>query len=711
MEPENKPLLEEGKNCWRIARTGRFAFLVDAEAYYRAFVQAVRQARHTVFISAWDIDSRVRLIRDESEEADVRLGPLLNEVASRRKDLHIYILDWDFAVIYALERELFPVYKFDRKLHKRVHFCLDGQHPVGGSHHKKIVVVDDTLAFVGGMDLAKGRWDTSEHRGQDPRRKDPSGKIYPPSHDVQVMVEGEVATHLAAFFRERWEMLTGDAVMSARGKSDPWPYLITPDLQDISVAISRTIPEENVREVENLYLDSIAAARHSIYVENQYLTSVKIGTALEKRLQEKDGPEVVLVLPKQCSGWLEESTMGGLRDRLLSRLRQADRFNRLGVYYPTVPGLGDAAMNVHAKLMVVDDRLVRIGSSNLNNRSMGVDSECDLAVEGTGDVRVREGIESFRNRLLGEHLGCSPEGVAKAISSEGSLLTAVESLRKEGRSLVPLPPGDPGLINSFFEDTPEFDPDEPIDPDALLEELLPAAEPGSVKTKVVRFVLVLLAMAGLAAAWRWTPLGDWITPERISGIAEYLRGNSLTPVIVISIFVLASLAMIPVTLLIFAVALIFSPWIALSYSMAGCLLGGIISYGLGHALGRGTISRLAGSRINRVSRRLAKHGVITMTAIRLVPIAPFTVVNMVAGASHIRLQDFVLGTFVGTIPGITAITIFEHQLEAAIRDPGFRSVAVLTALVAAFLVVGFLIRRWLGNNSKGEEEADREINA
>ena len=145
--------------------------------------------------------------------------------------------------------------------------------------------------------------------------------------------------------------------------------------------------------------------------------------------------------------------------------------------------------------------------------------------------------------------------------------------------------------------------------------------------------------------------------------------------------------------------------------MAGCLLGGIISYWLGHALGRSTLSRLAGSRINRVSRRLAKHGVVTMTAVRLVPIAPFSVVNMVAGASHIRLQDFVLGTFLGTIPGITAITVFEHQLEAAIRDPGLRSVAVLAAVVVAFLIIGVLVRRWLGNNSKAGKKAARESNA
>jgi uncharacterized membrane protein YdjX (TVP38/TMEM64 family) len=511
------------------------------------------------------------------------------------------------------------------------------------------------------------------------------------------MVDGELAARLGKLFRDRWQLLTGESLAPTPAGSDPWPQHLTPDLKDVGAAISRTDPGSEIREVERLYLDSIQAARRSIYVENQYLTSARVGAALEERLKEREGPEVVLVLPKHCSGWLEESSMGTLRARLLARLRRADRFSRLGVYYPTVPGLGDTAMNVHAKVMVVDDRLVRVGSSNLNNRSMGVDSECDVAVDGIGDKRIREEIEHFRNRLLGEHLGCSPEEVAKAISSEGSLLSAVESLRNEGRSLLPLPPGDSGVIDGLFDDTPQFDPDESIDPDALLEEFLPAAEPGSVKSRVIRFVLILLAMAGLAAAWRWTPLGEWISPERVSGMADYLRGNSMAPVIVIPVFVLASLAMIPVTLLIFAMALVFTPWMALSFSMAGCLLGGVISYGIGQVLGRGTLSRLAGSRINRVSRRLAKHGVITMTAVRLVPIAPYSVVNMVAGASHIRLQDFLLGTFLGTAPGITAITLFEHQLEAVIREPGIKSLAVLAAVVAAFVTAGLVVRRWLGN--------------
>lgn len=101
--------------------------------------------------------------------------------------------------------------------------------------------------------------------------------------------------------------------------------------------------------------------------------------------------------------------MGVLRARLLQRLRTADRFGRLHVYAPVVPGLGEAHLHVHAKVLIVDDRLVRVGSANLNNRSMGLDTECDLMIEAGSDTQTQKAIAHFRNRLVGEHLGVPPK--------------------------------------------------------------------------------------------------------------------------------------------------------------------------------------------------------------------------------------------------------------------------------------------------------------
>jgi phospholipase D1/2 len=208
------------------------------------------------------------------------------------------------------------------------------------------------------------------------------------------------------------------------------------------VAIARTLPGlapgREVREVEALNLAAIAAARHTIYLENQYLASRPLATALAARLREPEGPDIVIVLPRRSESRLERQSMDTARHDLLHLLWAADEHRRLGVYWPTAAG--GAPIYVHSKILVIDDRLLRIGSSNLNNRSMGFDSECDTAIEADptdrGHSERRRVIIAIRNRLVGEHLDASEEDVARAVCSHGSFLAAVRSLRGPGRTLA-----------------------------------------------------------------------------------------------------------------------------------------------------------------------------------------------------------------------------------------------------------------------------------
>ncbi|NIQ95097.1 MAG: hypothetical protein GWO11_05185, partial [Desulfuromonadales bacterium] len=372
-----------GRNCWRRCDAERVHFLIDGEAYFSALADVLEKAEKSVYIVGWDIDSRIRLRRG-SDDAKETLRDILNRIAGEQPDLEIHMLNWDFAMLYALEREPLPLVKLGWQTHSRVHFQMDDRHPVGASHHQKIVVVDDRIAFVGGFDLARCRWDTSEHAPDEPRRCDDE-VAYTPFHDVQMMVEGPVAEALGELARRRWRVATGEELPAPRRRDDDiWPPSRPADLKQTKVAILRTEPayegSEAIQEVKEFYLEAIATARHCIYIENQYLTSHAIGAALEERLKEADGPDVVIVLPKNCAGWLEENTMGLLRNRILQRLQQADRSDRLGVYYPSRDDLAEDMINVHSKLLIVDNSLVRIGSSNLNNRSMGFDTECDLAI-------------------------------------------------------------------------------------------------------------------------------------------------------------------------------------------------------------------------------------------------------------------------------------------------------------------------------------------
>ncbi|HSF34411.1 MAG TPA: VTT domain-containing protein [Candidatus Tectomicrobia bacterium] len=692
-------LFIEGRNCWRTARAQRLAFLVDSAAYFAAFAAAAEHAQESIFIVGWDVDSRARLVPDGVwKQQPSELGAFLKGLASRRRGLQVYVLEWDFAVIFALERESLAMRRRRWQTHRRVQFRMDGAHPAGASHHQKLAVVDDAIAFVGGIDLTIRRWDSAEHRAQDPRRVDPAGISYPPIHDVQVAVDGEAARALGHLVRERWRRATGGRIRPSQGgKSDLWPSGLTPDLEQVSVAIARTEPAYNgnseVREVEALYLDAIAAAQRCIYMESQYFTSAVIGDALADRLREANGPEIVLVLPHKASGWLEQSTMDVLRARLLRRLCAADQYGHLRVYCPVVPDLDGACLNVHAKVLIVDERLVRIGSSNISNRSMGLDTECDVAVESAGAAIIESAIARFRDRLLGEHLGVSAREVAATLDAKQSLIATVEGLHRTGRTLEPLRVEVPVWRDQLIPDSTILDPERALVPGELFEECSVGKGRQSGGYALLRSGIALLILVGLVMAWRWTPLGDWFHVDMLVESATSLRGDPIAPLVVISGYVVGSTVLIPVTVLITATTLAFGPLLGFTYSLLGCLVSATLTYGLGYLLGHDIVRSLASAQLGGLSSRLAQHGLLAILIVRIVPVAPFVVLNVIAGASHIRLRDFVLGTFLGMLPGLLVMTMFGHQLDDVIRNPTLGTFLVLVGLAALIVLLTVWVRR------------------
>jgi phosphatidylserine/phosphatidylglycerophosphate/cardiolipin synthase-like enzyme len=220
-----------------------------------------------------------------------------------------------------------------------------------------------------------------------------------------------------------------------------------------------------VTEVATLNVAALAAARRSVYIEAQYLAAAPIADRLALLLERADGPEIVLVVWHQATGWLERFAMGSNRDRLLRRLAAADRHGRLRAYWLRVPGESGPEINLHAKLMIVDDVFLRIGSSNLNNRSLGYDTECDLAIEGA-DEATRSRIAEARNRLLAEHLVRPPDEVARAVAEAG-LIAAIERLNHGGGRFQPYRIEPDAGPKEPFPGTGLLDPAEPLDLDYL----------------------------------------------------------------------------------------------------------------------------------------------------------------------------------------------------------------------------------------------------
>jgi uncharacterized membrane protein YdjX (TVP38/TMEM64 family) len=200
---------------------------------------------------------------------------------------------------------------------------------------------------------------------------------------------------------------------------------------------------------------------------------------------------------------------------------------------------------------------------------------------------------------------------------------------------------------------------------------------------------------GLAAAWRWTPLRDWLNLETITGWTSRVSEYPAAPFFIIATYLVGGLILVPVTLIIAATALSLEPLPSFIYSLLGCVLSAMLTYAIGRIMGRETVRRLAGPRLNRLNRRLVRRGLITIITLRAVPVAPFSIINMVAGAFHIRLRDLILGTLIGTFPGILAITIFTGSLQNAIRYPGIKSLAALGGLALIIAAIALWFRRWL----------------
>ncbi len=506
-------IFEEGRNCRRVADAGRVAFVVDGDDYFKVFMAAAERARQSIVVVAWDFNSNCCLdVECDSKDPRAKVGEYLNDLARRRRGLHIYVLDWDFPMIYAKDREA-PLklrLGWGWKPHHRVHLEFDNTHPPGGSHHQKIVVIDDAIAFCGGLDLTCQRWDTPAHAPDDPHRV-VADQPYPPFHDLMIGVDGEAARELGRIVRERWRASTGKEIPPVPAGEDPWPPTLDPSVTNLPVAIAVTAPEsephKGTREVEALYLDMIARAKRYIYIENQYFTAHKIGEALEARLREPGGPEIVVVTRLLSHGWLEEYTMGVLRSKMVERLRAADSERRFHVYYPEMPCLAEGTcIDVHSKMMAVDDEWMRIGSANINNRSMGVDTECDLAIEAGGRADIASAIRKFRDRLLAEHLGVTQEEIERETAARSSIAGAVEALRRPGRTLKRLEVEHYSDVTlSLAEMT---DPEQAVGLDKLKALFSFGAEFHSVP-RPVRKVLPFAVLAGtLVLLWRFTSLRE-----------------------------------------------------------------------------------------------------------------------------------------------------------------------------------------------------------
>jgi phospholipase D1/2 len=691
-------VLRPGSNVWRRETASRATMLVDAAAYFGALRQALRNARHSVIITGWDIDSRTPLVGPDGKTGDdlpITFGAFLTELVHRRPQLSIKLLLWDYySAVYSLERELMPGLALQWNTPRQIELCLDDVLPIGASHHQKIVVIDDAVAFSGGLDITIRRWDNEKHELHNALRVDPAGKSYPPFHDVQMMVDGAAAAALGQLVRGRWyrvthELLTPAPQFYREGDCDPWPVTVRPEFSgDVSVGIARTEPrygpEPEVREIEALFHDMIDAAERILYIENQFLTCMALARRLVERLKQKRDLEVLIVAPKTHHTWLEQQSMLAGRIRFIQLIEDAGVQDRVRFAYPCLRNDGsvkdrDAEVMVHSKVMAVDDRLLRVGSANLCNRSIAVDTECDLVVEAsTPDQRAA--VARARNRLIAEHCGATVEEVETLLEQTGLLFATLDALRDREHQLCPIHDDMPGgfdLIGAMA------DPIRPLETDRYLPDPNNEPVPQRRISSLLVIGLCVVAVIVLVLAWRYTPLAEWASPTRLSAAFRSVAQSPLSFPIVVGIFVVAGFIAFPVTLLIAATAITFGTWEGLSVALTGSMASALATYGAGRWLGADLLRRVMGPRINRVARKVKSNGILAVTTMRVMPTAPFMLVNLVAGATRIRLLDYTIGTFLGLAPGIVIMSVLGGRLLEMMTRPSLLDIA----LIAGFLLL------------------------
>ncbi|WP_245163181.1 VTT domain-containing protein [Bradyrhizobium vignae] len=672
-----------GDTVWRRCEAQRVAVLNDAAVYFAALRQALLEAQDLVYIIGWDIHSETRLVGASGRADDglpEQLGAFLRALVHRRPTLRIDILVWDFVSFYASEREWNSAAKFTAETYGRVRFHLDATLPFGSAQHQKIVCIDGSLAFVGGLDLTIRRWDTSEHRAVHELRCDPEGKPYPPFHDVQCMVDGEAAASLLDIAEGRWRAAGGKAHDRRAPRSSRWPANVPIEAEHMPVGIARTevvCPAgSSINEVERSLIAAIRSATSFIYIENQFTSAIKIARELVEQMLRVPSLRVLVVAPKLHSSWLESQAMQNGRGAFIDCFGTAGIADRIRFVYPVSrSGDTDAAVMVHSKLIIVDNRILRIGSANLNNRSMGADSECDLIFEAATEEH-RDFIASVRRRLIAHFCGLDEQIIGQdedrlfAVLDDVASADGAKTLRDVECSVLT------STLATMVQ--PVADPERPLH--------LERAASRMWRTKtIIGIASIAVGLFGLGMAWSYTSLTDFADAAHISALLSAYSQSIWGPLFAITAFVVGGLVVFPVLVLIAATAAALGPWLGFVTAMAGVLLSAFVLFVIGRSLGRERLQKLLGRRAGRIQERVVGEGILAVVVIRMIPVAPFSLVNVVAGASTLPLRDFLVGTLLGMMPGILAMAVLGAQIADLARNASWSNILLLALAFLGWL--------------------------
>lgn len=214
-------------------------------------------------------------------------------------------------------------------------------------------------------------------------------------------------------------------------------------------------------------------------------------------------------------------------------------------------------------------------------------------------------------------------------------------------------------------------------------------------------LIAALAVAGaLAAAWRYTPLAEYLTAERVGAWARAVRETPWAPLVVIAAYTPAAFVLFPRPLLTLLTVIAFGPWLGFAYGMAGILVSAYATYYAGRLFPPATVKRLAGRHAEQVHKALERHGLAAVFALRIVPAAPFAIEGIMAGAARVNRWHYGLGTFLGMLPGVLATSVFGNEIHAFLDDPDKAAWWIAGAALVALGVFTYFARRWIARQAR-----------
>jgi uncharacterized membrane protein YdjX (TVP38/TMEM64 family) len=238
------------------------------------------------------------------------------------------------------------------------------------------------------------------------------------------------------------------------------------------------------------------------------------------------------------------------------------------------------------------------------------------------------------------------------------------------------------------------DPERPVSLEQLVDQFAPDTSEHRKGPAWGKIALIAVLVTALAAVWRYTPLSQYLTPERVFDWASAIGQRPWAPIAVMLAYTPAAFIMFPRPLITLFAVIAFGPYLGFVYSMSGILLSALATYYAGVALPRDTVRHLAGEKLNRMSEVLRRRGLLAAFAVRIVPAAPFAIEGMVAGAIRMKVRDYTLGTFLGMLPGTLTTTVFGNQIQTALEDPSRINYWLVGVVVLFFVVLTLVVRRW-----------------